>query len=371
VEKNILRVLILAMFAFALEASAQTAQFQFPLTVTDNAGGTQQLFLGVDPAGTDGIDAGLGELPLPPMPPLTAFDARLVGEDIGIPAIGDGLIRDYRQGDVNTTGNRIHELKYQVGSGTTITISWVLPTWAAGRLQDILTGTLIDVNMTGTGNYTVTNPGGFNKLKLTVTYTPPLPVQLASFTGRVTNQQGHVQLDWRTITETNNYGFFVQKSFNDQNHYQTVSELIPGHGTTLEPHDYSWTDIRGLSGTWYYRLKQVDLDGTTTYTEGIVPTGLTGVRENAMPMEFALNQNYPNPFNPSTKIEFALPTQSDVRLEVFNLIGQRVATLVDATRPAGFHSVQFNANGFSSGLYFYRLTANNSLTMMKKMVLTR
>jgi hypothetical protein len=370
-ENRILKFIIMAVLVCAAQASAQTAQFQFGLTVTDNAGGTQQLFLGVDPTGTDGIDLTLGEAERPPVPPAGVFDARLIGTDISISGLGQGVIRDYRLGTEATSGTRLHELSYQVGTGTTITISWVLPTWAAGRLQDILIGSLIDSTMHGTGSYTVTNPSGFNKLKLTVTYTAPLPIQLASFTGRVTNQQGHVRLDWRTITETNNYGFFVQRSFNDQNHYQTVSELVPGHGTTLEPHDYVWTDVNAQAGIWFYRLKQLDLDGTASFTEGIIPAGLTGVKEKSTPTEFGLGQNYPNPFNPSTKIEFALPKQSNVRLDVYNLIGQHVATLVNGTKSAGFHTVEFDATGFSSGLYFYRITANEEFTLMKKMVLAK
>ncbi|MEO8168038.1 MAG: T9SS type A sorting domain-containing protein, partial [bacterium] len=211
-----------------------------------------------------------------------------------------------------------------------------------------------------------------NKLKLTITYTAPLPVQLASFAGSVINQQGHIRLDWRTLTETNNYGFFVQKSLGGQiENYQAISDLIPGHGTTLEPHNYDWTDVNAASGNWYYRLKQVDLDGSENYSEGILPSGATGVKEKSLPTEFGLNQNYPNPFNPTTVIEYALPRQSNVKIEVYNLIGQRMATLVDAVRPAGVHAVSFDANGLSSGLYFYRMTADGTVNLMKKMVLMK
>ena len=370
-EKRILKIMPIVLLLWGVELYAQTAQYQFSMTVTDNLGGTQQLFVGVDPTGTDGIDGTLGEAERPPAPPTGVFDARFIGDDIGI-SIGNGLVRDYRQGTVNLTGNRIHELKYQLNTGATaVTFAWVLPTWAVGHLETFGGGS-VNVTMVGTDDTTLTTPAPANRtLQLTVSYTAPLPVQLASFTGRVANQQGHVRLDWRTITETNNYGFFVQRSFTDQNNYQTISELIPGHGTTLEPHDYSWIDLNAQAGIRYYRLKQVDLDGSITYTEGIVPVGLTGVKEKSVPTEFGLNQNYPNPFNPATNIEFALPKQSDVRLEVFNLIGQRVATLVNGVRSAGFHSVAFDASGFSSGLYFYRLTANNSLTLMRKMVLSK
>ncbi len=355
-----------------LAVTYQMAQFEFSLMVTDNAGGTQQLWTGVDPAATDGIDASLGEVERPPLPPSGVFDARFIGEDIGIPSMGQGLIRDYRQGTVATSGDRIHELKYQLGSGTSATISWSLPTWAQGRLAG--TGlNPINVTMIGTDDTTLNSPNSGNRLLiLTVTYTAPLPVQLVNFTGSVINQQGHIRLNWRTLTETNNYGFFVQKSLNGQlETYQTISELIPGHGTTLEPQNYTWTDVNPAAGTWYYRLKQVDLDGSVYYTEGIIPSGPTGVKEKSLPTEFGLNQNYPNPFNPTTNIEYALPRESNVKIEVYNLIGQRMATLLDAVRPAGVHSLKFDAKGFSSGLYFYRMTADGNVNLMKKMVLMR
>ncbi len=198
-----------------------------------------------------------------------------------------------------------------------------------------------------------------------------LPVQLASFTGRVVNQQGHIRLDWRTASETNNFGFYVQKSQNNQTSYQTVSALIPGNGTTLDPHDYTWTDVNVPAGTWYYRLKQVDLDQTEHFSEGILPSGVTGVHEKPLPTEFSINQNYPNPFNPTTKIEYAVPKQSQVRIEVYNLLGQRVTTLVNDVKSAGYHTVEFNATGISSGLYFYRMTTAGTQTFLKKMILTK
>ncbi len=90
----------------------------------------------------------------------------------------------------------------------------------------------------------------------------------------------------------------------------------------------------------------------------------TSINGNSdLPREFTLKQNYPNPFNPSTVIEFALPQTSNVRLEVFNIVGQRVATLANETRQAGVHQVDFDASHFASGIYFYRLeTGRNVMT---------
>lgn len=199
----------------------------------------------------------------------------------------------------------------------------------------------------------------------------PLPIQLAGFSAAVINELGHVRLLWRTLSETNNYGFYVQKSDNAQNGFQTISGLIQGHGTTTEPHDYSWVDGSGAAGRWYYRLRQLDLDGTEHLSEPILPSGITSVKEKPIPTEFVLSQNYPNPFNPATKIAFALPKSGRVTLEVFNLLGQKLFTLLDEIKPAGYHSAEFDGSGFSSGLYFYRMSVNGATTFMRKMILAK
>ena len=97
---------------------------------------------------------------------------------------------------------------------------------------------------------------------------------------------------------------------------------------------------------------------------------------NGLPKEFSLSQNYPNPFNPSTSIEYALPTESNVRIMVYNLIGQKIAELVNGAQMAGYHIVNFNANNLSSGIYFYKIIAtsknnSNKFILTKKMILLK
>ncbi|MDA3885907.1 MAG: T9SS type A sorting domain-containing protein [Candidatus Delongbacteria bacterium] len=96
----------------------------------------------------------------------------------------------------------------------------------------------------------------------------------------------------------------------------------------------------------------------------------TEIVESALPTEFALYQNYPNPFNPTTEIRFALPTASDVKLNVYNINGQLVSELVNGSKEVGLHSVNFDASNFNSGMYFYTLEANG-LSVSKKMILTK
>jgi len=88
------------------------------------------------------------------------------------------------------------------------------------------------------------------------------------------------------------------------------------------------------------------------------------------PEGFELSQNYPNPFNPSTNINFTIPATSNVQLEVFNLLGQKVATLVDGRRLAGNHTIRFDASNLASGVYFYMLRAGD-ISLHKKMTLIK
>lgn len=167
--KHPLSLAIISIFAlWPVLAYAQTRDIA--LTVTDGDS-IATIHLGLDPTATDGFDTGLGEVELPPMPPTGAFDARFVGTDIGL-TLGQGTVKDFRNGDNSSVGVQTHELAYQVGKGTTITIGWSLPADVSARLQDIVTGTLINVYAGGSGSYTVTNPGTFLRLKLTVHYKP-------------------------------------------------------------------------------------------------------------------------------------------------------------------------------------------------------
>lgn len=98
------------------------------------------------------------------------------------------------------------------------------------------------------------------------------------------------------------------------------------------------------------------------------PTSVSA--EADLPSVFALEQNYPNPFNPTTTIEYSLPKDSQIRLEVFDAIGAHVVTLVDARMDAGVHSSQFDATALPSGVYLYRLTTGSSVSA-KRMILMK
>ncbi len=169
-----------------------------------------------------------------------------------------------------------------------------------------------------------------------------VPVELASFTSVV--KGNNVVLNWKTITETNNKGFEIYRN-------GTMVKFVSGFGTTTEVKSYQFTDNGLANGIYSYKLVQIDLDGTNEVV------GSTEVTVNSLPKEFALAQNFPNPFNPSTSVKFDLPVDSKITLQVYNMIGQVVATLADGNFAAGSHNVDFNASGLTSGMYIYNLKA--------------
>ena len=143
-----------------------------------------------------------------------------------------------------------------------------------------------------------------------------IPVELSWFTANSIN--GNVILNWVTATEINNQGFEIQRS-SSNSEFATIG-FVEGCGTITEPHEYSFIDRNVTTCEYFYRLKQIDYDGTFEYSNEI--------EVDAAPVSFSLEQNYPNPFNPSTKITYSIPQKSFVSLKVFDQLGSKVAELV-------------------------------------------
>jgi hypothetical protein len=183
-----------------------------------------------------------------------------------------------------------------------------------------------------------------------------IPVELVSFVANVNKNE--VELNWRTATETNNQGFQIERMVSGGS-YETIG-YAAGFGTTTEPKSYSYIDSKLQAGNYTYRLKQIDFDGSSEYSDEINV-------EVTLPIEFTLEQNYPNPFNPTTTINYSIPEDGFVKLAVYNLLGQEVATLVNSFQKADRYEILFNANKLSSGLYIYKLETGNYETSRKLM----
>jgi lipid-binding SYLF domain-containing protein len=224
--------------------------WQDSITVKDNSNTSQSLKFGRSPSATDGIDASLGESPLPPAP--FGFDARF-----HLPT-GDDSWTDIRSSAKDTVK---WVMKFQPGSGGyPITFSWDKTALPKGKftLTDAITGTVVNVDMTASNSYTLTNTG--------------------------------------------------------------INSLI------------------------------------IQYISPSTPTSVKNITTE-IPTVFSLMQNYPNPFNPTTVIKYGLPGNSNVKLKIYNVLGQLVESLVNGLQQAGFHEVTWNASNKASGIYLCSIEA--------------
>jgi len=196
-------------------------------------------------------------------------------------------------------------------------------------------------------------------IRIGTAWTEVVPVELTSFTSAVDGN--NVILNWSTASELNNQGFEIQSSAQG-NEFATVG-FVNGNGTTTEAKNYRFVDKNLAAGNYTYRLKQVDFDGTFTYSDEL------DVDVTAL-VQFELAQNYPNPFNPSTTIKFSIPLSSNVSLKIFNTLGQEVSTLINQNMESGTHTINFDASQLNSGIYFCRLDAG-SYSEVRKMTLIK
>jgi len=202
------------------------------------------------------------------------------------------------------------------------------------------------------GTPTVSASGGI----FTVNYM--IPVELISFNAVVKAKD--VLLTWDTASECDNYGFEIERALHP-NEWSTIG-FAPGHGTTTLNHHYSFTDKNVKVGTYFYRLKQVDIDGKFNYSPIIELVVCP-------PKKFFLGQNYPNPFNPMTVIPFDLPQQANIKLILYNLLGAEVKIIASGIYKQGHHEVLFNATDLGVGLYFYRMEAEDFVDVKKLLIL--
>ena len=232
----------------------------------------------------------------------------------------------------------------------------------------------VNVHLTGVGFFDFLHgqtgiPPNGREIHPILTMTPvTLPVELTSFTYKIFNNS--IKLEWSTATELNNNYFEIERRNSDEG-WAKVGEM-KGAGTSSSPNQYIFLDKQIPSnGKYYYRLKQVDFDGQLKYSNEIEAD------INFVPSVYSLENNFPNPFNPSTIIRYSLPFDSNVRLTVYNSLGQVVVNDLSAgLKRTGTYDINFNAYSLNSGIYFYSIRANStdgqhSFTATKKMLLIK
>ncbi len=200
---------------------------------------------------------------------------------------------------------------------------------------------------------------GFDDVSLTRDTVPEIPVELTSFSAKVSDNS--VVLAWQTASELNNKGFEVQRKAGS-GEFNTLA-TVDGHGTTTQTNEYSYSDKNLEPGKYFYRLKQLDFNGQYEYSQTVeVDIQLLD--------KFSLKQNYPNPFNPTTTIGYVLAEKTNAKLTVLNALGEEILLLVNEEQDKGYHQVEVNASKLSSGIYFYKINAGN-FNETRKMILMK
>lgn len=277
------------------------------------------------------------------------------------------LYRDINKNNIVDTGDvQLDTTRYFQGTGTQNAYFQALSYYpstsenliivydvAAGANTSKTTGASIPAGYITGGNLTTVIFAG------TTTGNQPLPVELTSFSALI--QDKFVNLEWKTATEINNFGFEIQKS-SDEYEWTKIG-FVAGHGNSNSFKHYAFKDNISVAGNIYYRLKQIDFDGSYKYSN-VVKLYIDS------PSEYTLEQNYPNPFNPSTTIKYEIPKSSFVKLSIFDLLGREIAAPVNQVQNAGYHEITFNAKNLASGIYIYQFQTEN-FSQIRKMLLMK
>ena len=202
--------------------------------------------------------------------------------------------------------------------------------------------------------FTLQDQSAFYEYSLGADETNPLPVELSSFTASIIGSA--VKLNWQTATEVNNYGFEVERS-GIKGNWEKLG-FVNGNGNSNSEKTYSYADKSIADGKYDYRLKQIDNDGQFKYSKTI-SVNFKSIEK------FELGQNYPNPFNPTTTISFFLPEAGNVKLTLFNILGQELSTLVNEIKESGVHTIIFDASYLNSGMYIYKIEVGTFIQTRK------
>ncbi|MBI5647291.1 MAG: T9SS type A sorting domain-containing protein [Ignavibacteriae bacterium] len=188
-----------------------------------------------------------------------------------------------------------------------------------------------------------------------------LPVNVTRFTADM--NEGVIALHWSTDNEQNNLGFEVQRRFASGEDWSGIG-FVPGRGSTSSVSRYSYTDVIGsmhhTSGGAAYRLRQIDSDGSATYSHSVAV--LLGMAD-----DFSLEQNHPNPAVTHTDIAYSVPADTHVHLALYDALGREVQVAVDAVQTRGSHTAHIVLGHTSPGIYFWRLIAGGR-TLQRAMV---
>ena len=270
--------------------------------------------------------------------------------------------------DINTTYLIVCSYEMITGASNDVASLWINPSLAGAEpsadLTQIAATDIADVARILIRQGSTTTPNAsIDGIRVATEWSQaPLPVELSSFSAATIGST--VKLNWQTATEVNNYGFDVERyALSAERQAWEKIGFVNGNGNSNSPKTYFYEDKNVAAGKYSYRLKQIDNDGQFEYSKAIeVDLGA--------PKKFELSQNYPNPFNPITTIRFNLPEAGNVKLTLFNILGQEIKTLVNEFKESGVHTINFDASELNSGMYIYKIEAGTYI-QTRKMTLVK
>ncbi len=193
-------------------------------------------------------------------------------------------------------------------------------------------------------------------------YNQPIAIDLMTF--KAEYHDGRVKINWQTASEKNVAGYNILYRIDEGEYEKLNIGRLPSEGTATKGADYSFTHIPEHSGTFCYRLEEIDLQGKSHFYDA------APIAVELLPKSYHLAQNYPNPFNPQTTIEYTVKAPCHVLLEVFDVHGRRVSLLTDEHKTPGLHQVELDARRMAAGIYFYRIGMDN-YSATRKMILVK
>jgi len=363
------KIFITLIFCFFISNISISQFVKMPLIISDGSAlGVDTLFFGIDPLATNGIDAGFGEQELPPPPPSGVFDIRFIDTHLRdsiefAQGIIQGLEKDYRQGNSLTVTPRTHEVQFKKGSGNVIQFNFPFfpPHTFSLRFVDLFGGILLDTTFTAPGTLTSNYFNINDKVFIYANYQDLTPVELLSFSHSLSGN--NVLLKWITSIEINNSGYEVQRKNNSEDQWQVLG-FVESNSNSINVQEYTYSDNNLKTGTYSYRLKQIDFNGNFEYLN------LYEFVFIGNPNSVQLFQNYPNPFNPNTKISFQLPATGNLELSIFDTKGMLIENILNGEFNEGYYNINFSAENLASGIYFYRLNFNGN-SVSKKMIVSK
>ncbi len=348
-------------------ALAQTAQQEQSFIFSDEFNNVQELIVGFDPYGTDGLDPDLGEEFVAQVPPGNFGIRFQIPTDTSITTI-----KDIRFGCYWATGHEhLVDINYAAGSSS-ISVFWEWDPLLSNELIEVTfinpyTGQTIASHSWFSDSSHFIIPQSLDKIKIWTTYNGTLSweeYEVLSPNGSEILEAGEIyNVNWWD----NELGLWMDIEFSSDS--GATWNYIVEDLWIYQINSYEWQVPFINSENCLIRIGDFPCRYDISDSVFTITYPVSTKTEERLPTKFSLEQNYPNPFNPSTSIQYALSKRQFVTLKVYDVLGNEIVTLVNEHKPAGIYEVNFYATRLSSGIYFYRLKAGKFIQTKKMLII--